>query len=175
MMRIEGFKKKIDTPLKAGRHTIEVTTEIEKPAAPGTVTFVVDGREVGKLEVKQTVPLAFTASETLDVGGSCKISVGKTGILQPIINISLPHKWYIKVSKINIIYAWEKAPGSACDKDKNQQNDENRIVSKVVQRHLSTLIDHYPSGSEKSVKRYDTPIQRLFCFGQFNVKPHSSF
>jgi arylsulfatase A-like enzyme len=68
MMMIERFKKKIDTPLKAGRHTIEVTTEIEKPAAPGTVTFVVDGREVGKLELKQTVPLAFTASETLDVG-----------------------------------------------------------------------------------------------------------
>ena len=68
MMMIERFKKKMDTPLKAGRHTIEVTTEIEKPAAPGTVTFVVDGREVGKLELKQTVPLAFTASETLDVG-----------------------------------------------------------------------------------------------------------
>jgi hypothetical protein len=67
---------------------------------------------------------------------------------------------------MNIIYDWKKAPGSAFDRDKDQQNDENRIVSKVVQRRLSTLTDHYASGSEKSVKLYETPIQRLFRFGQ---------
>jgi hypothetical protein len=74
--------------------------------------------------------------DDFDFAGSCKTPVGKIGILPPFISISLPHKWYIRVSKINIIYDWEKAPGSACDRDKDQQNDENRIVSKVVQRRF---------------------------------------
>ncbi len=34
----------------------------------GTVTLVVDGKEVGKVELKHTVPAAFRASETFDVG-----------------------------------------------------------------------------------------------------------
>jgi hypothetical protein len=104
--------------------------------------------------------------DDFDSGGRSKTLVGNTFIMKPIVNISLPYKLYIGVSEMNIIYDWKKAPGPACDWDKDQQNDESRIVSKVVQRRLSTSTDHYASGSEKSVKRYETPIQRLFRFGQ---------
>jgi arylsulfatase len=42
--------------------------EDNRPGAAAMVTLVIDGKEVGKAELKRTVPLAFTASETFDVG-----------------------------------------------------------------------------------------------------------
>ena len=36
--------------------------------APGVVVLSVDGEEVARTTVKRTVPAAFTASETFDVG-----------------------------------------------------------------------------------------------------------
>jgi arylsulfatase len=70
MMIIEQYSTSSPTPLPAGKHTIEVTTKIEgnKPGAAGTVTLVVDGEKVAQGILKRTVPLAFTASETFDVG-----------------------------------------------------------------------------------------------------------
>jgi arylsulfatase len=68
MMIIERYSAKSSTPLSAGKHTIVVDTSIEKPGAPGTVVISVDGQEVARANVKRTVPLAFTATETLDVG-----------------------------------------------------------------------------------------------------------
>jgi arylsulfatase len=68
MMIIEQYSARSDVPLGAGKHTIELTTDIERPGAPGTVTIVVDGREVATANLKRTVPLAFTATETFDVG-----------------------------------------------------------------------------------------------------------
>ena len=70
MMIIEQYSVTSSNPLSAGKHLIEITTAIEgnRPGAAGTVTLVVDGREVGRAELKRTVPLAFTASETFDVG-----------------------------------------------------------------------------------------------------------
>lgn len=70
MMIIEQYTATSSEPLTAGRHKIEVTTAIEgnKPGAGGTVTLVVDGKEVGKATLKRSVPLIFTASETFDVG-----------------------------------------------------------------------------------------------------------
>ena len=70
LMIIEQYTARSEQPLPAGKHTIEVTTVIEgnKPGAGGTVSLVVNGAEVGKATLKRSVPLLFTASETLDVG-----------------------------------------------------------------------------------------------------------
>jgi arylsulfatase len=45
-----------------------VLTTIAKPGAAAAVVLKVDGSEVATAEVKRTVPAAFTASETFDVG-----------------------------------------------------------------------------------------------------------
>jgi arylsulfatase len=68
MMIIEQYEIRSKKPLAAGRHTINVNTTITGPGKPGTVVLTVDGREVGRTELKRTVPAAFTASETFDVG-----------------------------------------------------------------------------------------------------------
>lgn len=67
-MMIERYRVLSDEPIAAGDHKIEVKTTLEKPGAPAKITILVDGAEVAKLDVKRTVPLAFTASETFDVG-----------------------------------------------------------------------------------------------------------
>lgn len=70
LMIIEQYTAKSNVPLAAGKHKIQVNTIIEgnKPGASGSVTLVVDGNEVGKTDLKRSVPLIFTASETFDVG-----------------------------------------------------------------------------------------------------------
>jgi len=68
MMIIEQYTARSTVPLAAGNHTIEVDTDIEGPGQAGTVVIVVDGKAVGKTDLKRTVPAAFTATETLDVG-----------------------------------------------------------------------------------------------------------
>ncbi len=45
-----------------------MSTTIEKPAAPATVILSVDGKEIARGSVPRTVPVAFTASESFDVG-----------------------------------------------------------------------------------------------------------
>jgi len=69
LMIIERYEAKSAAPLPAGKHKIEVETVIEgnKPGAAGTVTLIVDGKEVGKTILKRSVPFLFTASETFDV------------------------------------------------------------------------------------------------------------
>jgi arylsulfatase len=39
-----------------------------KPLSPADVVIRVDGKEMGRTTVARTVPAAFTASETFDVG-----------------------------------------------------------------------------------------------------------
>ncbi len=68
MLIIEQYTAKSDAPLSAGKHTIEVITNIKGPGQQGSVSLVVDGKTVGKTELKRTVPAAFTATETFDVG-----------------------------------------------------------------------------------------------------------
>ncbi len=68
MMIIERYTARSNKALAPGEHVIEVKTAIATPGSPGIVTISVDGQEVSKAEVKRTVPLAFTATETFDVG-----------------------------------------------------------------------------------------------------------
>ena len=39
-----------------------------KPGAPADIVLSLDGQELARTAVKMTVPAAFTASETFDVG-----------------------------------------------------------------------------------------------------------
>ena len=68
MMIIERYGARSKARLGAGKHRIEVDTTIVKPGAPANVVLTVDGVEVARADVKRTVPAAFTASETFDVG-----------------------------------------------------------------------------------------------------------
>ncbi len=68
LMMIERYKVRSAGRIAAGKHIIEVDTVIAKPGGPGTVLIKVDGAEAARLELKQTAALAFTASESFDVG-----------------------------------------------------------------------------------------------------------
>jgi arylsulfatase len=68
MMIVEQYTARSASPIAPGKHKIEVITAIAGPGKQGTVTLLVDGKEVGKTELKRTVPAAFSASETFDVG-----------------------------------------------------------------------------------------------------------
>ena len=74
MMIIEQYEARSAQPLAAGKHKMVVSTTIAGPGKEGTVVITVDGREIGKVELKRTVPAAFTASESLDIG----IDLGST-------------------------------------------------------------------------------------------------
>jgi arylsulfatase A-like enzyme len=68
MMIIERYTARSAEKISAGKHKIEVDTTIAKPGAPAEVLLSVDGKETARTTVKRTVPAAFTASETFDVG-----------------------------------------------------------------------------------------------------------
>ena len=69
MMIIENYRAESE-PLPAGRHRIVIDTDLDnkKPMSPATVTITVDGKAVATTRVERTVPAAFTASESFDVG-----------------------------------------------------------------------------------------------------------
>ncbi len=68
MLIIEQYEFRSDEPLGAGKHTLEINTDIKGPGKSGTVTFAVDGKSIGNVALNMTVPAAFTATETFDVG-----------------------------------------------------------------------------------------------------------
>jgi arylsulfatase len=68
MLLIERYRATTDEPLRAGRHTIVVDTTLARPGEPATVTINIDGEAAARTTVERTVPGAFTASETFDVG-----------------------------------------------------------------------------------------------------------
>lgn len=68
MLLLERTTAKSAGELAPGKHKIEVSEMIAKPGAPADVVLQVDGKEVARAKVKRTVPGAFTASETFDVG-----------------------------------------------------------------------------------------------------------
>jgi arylsulfatase A-like enzyme len=68
LMMIERYDTQSEKKIPAGKHKIEVHTTIAKAGSPGTVVIQVDDTEYARLDLPRTVPLAFTASETFDVG-----------------------------------------------------------------------------------------------------------
>lgn len=67
MMIIENYQART-APIAAGPHKIEIDTKIEKPGGPAQVVISIDGAEAAKADVKRSVPAAFTATESFDVG-----------------------------------------------------------------------------------------------------------
>jgi arylsulfatase len=65
---IERYVAQSKERLTAGKHTIVVETTLAKPGAPLTAVIQVDGKEVAKVTTKRSVPAAFSASESFDVG-----------------------------------------------------------------------------------------------------------
>ncbi len=70
LMIIERYIARSAAPIPAGKHRIEVTTRLQsdKPLAAADVVVKVDGQELARTTVARTVPGAFSASETFDVG-----------------------------------------------------------------------------------------------------------
>jgi arylsulfatase len=68
MMIIERYTARSGEKLAPGKHRIEVDTTLARPGASAEVVIKVDGKEAARTTVKRTVPAAFTASETFDVG-----------------------------------------------------------------------------------------------------------
>jgi arylsulfatase A-like enzyme len=68
MMLIENYSVETKDKLTPGKHRIVITTTLQRPGAPAKVTINIDGMDEGDCDVKRTVPAAFTASETFDVG-----------------------------------------------------------------------------------------------------------
>ena len=68
MMIIEQFTARSQLPLTPGSHKIIVDTTIAGPGKKGTVKLIVDGEEVAAIVLNRTVPAAFSASESFDVG-----------------------------------------------------------------------------------------------------------
>ena len=70
MMIIKRYTARSKNKIPAGRHRIEVTTTLAsaQPLSPAEVVLKVDGQAVARTTVARTVPAAFSASETFDVG-----------------------------------------------------------------------------------------------------------
>lgn len=68
MMIIENYQARSADRLGAGKHSIIIDTRIDKPGGAAAVTLNVDGNDVASTTVKRTVPAAFTATESFDVG-----------------------------------------------------------------------------------------------------------
>ena len=99
--RVEpGFRNLAGLPrvIAAGKHKIIVDTQFDspKPMAPATVTVTVDGKEVAKTVVARTVPAAFTASESFDVG----VDLGST--VSPVYDERRPFAFSGKISTVKV-------------------------------------------------------------------------
>ena len=68
MMLIENYAVDTKEKLAPGKHHIIITTTIAKPFAPAVVKINIDGKDVANCDVKRTVPAAFSANESFDVG-----------------------------------------------------------------------------------------------------------
>lgn len=67
MMIIENYQVRTEK-IPAGKHEIVIDTKIAKPAGAAEVVISIDGKETAKTQVARTVPAAFTATESFDIG-----------------------------------------------------------------------------------------------------------
>jgi len=67
MMIIENYQART-AKIPAGKHQIVIDTKIAKPGGEAEVVITVDGAEAARTTVARTVPAAFTATESFDIG-----------------------------------------------------------------------------------------------------------
>lgn len=96
MMEIERYSARSTDKIAAGKRKIEVDTTVPKPAGPADVVLKVDGNEVGRVTVKRTVPAAFTASESFDVG----VDLGSP--VSPVYFDRRPFKFDGRIEKVEV-------------------------------------------------------------------------
>ena len=79
LMIIDRSIAKSAEKIAPGKHVIVVETALKapKPGAPADIILTVDGKEVARTTVKMTVPAAFTASESFDVGSDLGSTVSR--------------------------------------------------------------------------------------------------
>ena len=79
LMIIDRSIAKSAEKIAPGKHTITVETTLKAPksGAPADIVLSVDGKEVARTFAKMTVPAAFTASETFDVGTDLGLPVSR--------------------------------------------------------------------------------------------------
>jgi hypothetical protein len=70
LMIIDRSIAKSAEKIAPGKHTVVVSTTLKapKPGAPADIVLTLDGKEIARTTAKMTVPAAFTASESFDVG-----------------------------------------------------------------------------------------------------------
>jgi arylsulfatase len=98
MMLIERYTIQTDQPLSAGKHKVEIITQVQKPFSPADITIIVDGKEMVKGVVGRTVPGLFSANETLDVG----LDLGSPVSLR--YNQKAPFAFNGKIGKVKVDY-----------------------------------------------------------------------
>lgn len=96
MLIIERYTVQGKEKLAPGKHQVEVVTSIAKPGAPASIVITVDGKPYASGEVARTVPAAFTASETFDVG--CDLG----GSVSMRYHAKAPFKFNGKIVKVKI-------------------------------------------------------------------------
>ena len=99
-MTLNRYKVRSDKPLPTGQVTIEVETQFDsrERESGGKIAFRLNGDSVGSGRFEKSVPVAFTASETFDVG----MDLGSPVALDYYDRA--PFKFNGKIEKINIKY-----------------------------------------------------------------------
>jgi arylsulfatase A-like enzyme len=96
MMIIERYTIESKEKIQPGKHQIEIVSMIPKPMGPGDITIKIDGKEMAKGVVNRTVPAAFSASESFDVG----LDMGAPVSLR--YHKKAPFKFNGKISKVKV-------------------------------------------------------------------------
>ncbi|NEQ74853.1 MAG: arylsulfatase [Okeania sp. SIO2C9] len=133
MMLLERYKAESEKTLPAGPHTIEVKTIFTslEPLAPAIVEIHVDGdEEEFSIMVERTVPNAFTASESFDVG----TDLGSPVSLDYADEVPFPFTG--TVNKLTVELLDELAPQEPDTKVGNEEFWDS-IIQQVEKRYSS--------------------------------------
>ena len=104
MLLIERYVGKSAKSLQAGLHQIVVETMIEGPGKSGLARLSVDGEEWLKVELERTVPAAFSATESFDVGKDLGSSVSPSYATKP------PFAFDGKIKKMHVALVPQAKP-----------------------------------------------------------------
>ena len=98
LMIIDRSIAKSQEKIAPGKHSIVVDTNLRgpRPGAPADIVMSVDGKEVARTSPKMTVPAAFTASESFDVGVDLGSPVSRDYFERR------PYRFEGKISKVDV-------------------------------------------------------------------------